>query len=214
MGNTFDCHGGPGRILPPLPSEAFENIEVVLASNSPRRRELLGLILPSFSIAPSLDIDETYPSTLPAAQVPAYLSQLKAETYKSILKDNQLIITADTVVILDGAILGKPKDCQDAIDMLHRMCGNTHTVVTGVTMTSFQGKKNVTFSTHTDVTFCKLNDEQIEEYVSRFQPFDKAGAYGIQEWIGAAAIENINGSFYNVMGLPLHALYQQLREFF
>lgn len=203
----------PG-ILPPLPSPTLRSKSILLASNSPRRRELLGMILPAFDIVTSKNVKETYPADLAPAEVPAYLSRLKAEAYKDILQPDGLIVTADTVVILDGRILGKPKDAREAEQMLARLQGNTHTVVTGVTLTSLEGLGQDTFSVATDVTFGPLSAEEISTYVELYRPMDKAGGYGIQEWVGGAAIERINGCFYNVMGLPLHALYQHLKEFF
>lgn len=208
------CRSEHPLVLPPLPSEAYENINVLLASNSPRRRELLGLILPSFKVAQPRDVNEIYPSTLDAVDVPAYLSQLKADAYMPVLTDNELIITADTVVISEGDILGKPANAEHAVEMLRRLQGKSHTVVTGVTLRSLAGKKSDTFSESTKVTFGPLTDEEISRYIEIYRPFDKAGAYGIQEWIGAAAIAGIEGCFYNVMGLPLHALYSHLKAFF
>ena len=201
-------------ILPPLPTEAYKNISILLASNSPRRRELLGMIVPTFGIAQSREVEETYPATLTAEDVPAYLSQLKAKAYADLLEPDELLITADTVVILDGEILGKPKDKKEAVEMLRRLQGSTHTVVTGVSLTSLSGKKQDTFKELTKVTFGELSDKELETYVDYYSPLDKAGAYGIQEWIGGAAIERIDGCFYNVMGLPLHALYRRLKLFF
>lgn len=208
------CHSEHPFALPPLPSQVFERINVLLASNSPRRRELLGLIMPSFEVALPRDVEEVYPPTIAATEVPAYLAQLKADACADVLTDNELIITADTVVISDDKILGKPSGAEHAAQMLKDLQGRTHTVVTGVTLRSLSGKKNDTFSEHTDVTFGPLSDQEIERYVEIYRPFDKAGAYGIQEWIGAAAICKVNGCFYNVMGLPLHALYTHLKAFF
>ncbi len=192
-----------------LPMEAERKI--ILASNSPRRRELLGMIVRDFTIASGKDVEEIYPDTLPAEEVPEYLSRLKATAYSDSLKPGELLITADTVVIVDGDILGKPRDREEAIAMLGRMQDRTHVVVTGVTITSVD--KAVSFSQRTEVSFDMLTREEIEFYVDNYHPYDKAGAYGIQEWIGAAAITGIQGSFYNVMGLPVHALYIALKEF-
>lgn len=185
--------------------------KIILASNSPRRRELLGMIVRDFTIASGKDVEEIYPDTLPAEEVPEYLSRLKATAYSDSLKPGELLITADTVVIVDGDILGKPRDREEAIAMLGRMQDRTHVVVTGVTITSVD--KAVSFSQRTEVSFDTLTREEIEFYVDNYHPYDKAGAYGIQEWIGAAAITGIHGSFYNVMGLPVHALYIALKEF-
>lgn len=200
--------------LPPLPSATFDGIKIMLASNSPRRRELLGMIVPEFTIAPSRDIDEAYPSDLAPEKVPEYLSRLKADAYADMLSADTLVVTADTVVILNDRILGKPKGCDDAVAMLLALSEREHTVVTGVTLSSLGGRRTDTFSVKTRVKFAEIVDKEIAEYVTRYEPYDKAGAYGIQEWIGAAAIEGIEGSFYNVMGLPLHALYMHLKHFY
>ncbi len=183
---------------------------IILASGSPRRRELLKMIVPEFTIASGKDVDETYPADMPAEEVPVYLSQIKAEPYAAELTDADVLITADTVVIVDNDILGKPHDRNQAIAMLRRMQNRTHVVVTGVTLTTTAGSKS--FSQRTEVDFDKLSDAEIEYYIDNYKPYDKAGAYGIQEWIGAAAIIGIRGSFYNVMGLPVHALYLQLKD--
>lgn len=200
--------------VPPMPSEAYTHRRIVLASNSPRRRELLGMVVPAFETAPSRDIDETYPASLAPEKVPEYLSQLKARAYDDLLSEDVLLITADTIVLLESRILGKPHTEKEAVEMLMALSGRTHTVVTGVTLSSASGKKSDTFSVKTQVRFGALEQSEVEEYVRRFRPLDKAGAYGIQEWIGAAAIEGIEGSFYNVMGLPLNALYCHLKDFF
>lgn len=183
---------------------------VLLASQSPRRRRLLGMIVPSFEIV-HIDADEVYPSSLSAVEVPAYLSRLKSEAYHCGLKSDELLITADTVVIHKGVILGKPCDEDDACRMLSSLTAEEHIVVTGVTLAT-AGRRE-TFSETTYVRFGALSDRQIRDYVRTFAPLDKAGAYGIQEWIGAVAIEGIHGCFYNVMGLPLHALYKHILEF-
>lgn len=184
---------------------------IILASGSPRRRELLKMIVPDFTIASGKDVDETYPAELSAEDVPVYLSQLKSMPYKEELQDGDILITADTVVILDNDILGKPHSRDEAIDMLRRMRDRTHVVVTGVTLTTTS--RTESFSQRTEVDFDRLTDTEIEYYIDNYKPYDKAGAYGIQEWIGAAAIIGIRGSFYNVMGLPVHALYLKLKEF-
>lgn len=157
------------------------------------------------------DVREVYPDSLPKDKVPEYLSQLKAEAYRPELGNDDILVTADTVVIIDDKIIGKPRDREDAVSMLATLSGRTHRVVTGVTLTSKE--KSATFSVVTDVSFAPLSTEQIEFYVDRYKPFDKAGAYGIQEWIGAVGVAGINGSFYNVMGLPVHQLYKELSRF-
>ena len=189
----------------------LDKYQVLLASASPRRRELLGQLGVKFEIATPIEVDESYPATMPAVEVAPFLSKLKAEAYKALIDANQLIITADTVVINDGEVLGKPISNDDAINMLSSLSGHTHEVVTGVTITS--AEKQVTFSVCTQVEFAQLAAEEIQEYVEVFAPMDKAGAYGIQEWIGCIGVKGINGSFYNVMGLPLHRLYSELKDF-
>ncbi len=199
-------------VLPPLPSPEWEGRRILLASNSPRRRELLGMIVPRFEIADSRLAKETYPDDLAAESVPEYLSRQKAEAHIPFIDDDEVVITADTVVIADGRILGKPTDPADAKSMLQLLSGTTHKVVTGVTIASADGKK-LSFSEHTLVTFAPMSEADIDSYIERFRPFDKAGSYGIQEWIGAAFICRIDGCYYNVMGLPLHSLFTHLREF-
>ncbi len=207
------CERHASTACPPYPSKAFENVKVFLASNSPRRRELLSMILPEFEIAAGREVDESYPAELAPAEVPAFLSRVKSDAYADDMEAGSLLITADTVVISEGAILGKPKSPEEACEMLLSLAGRRHTVVTGVTLRSSDGRV-LTFSESTEVCFGELSRAEIECYVERYRPLDKAGAYGIQEWIGAAAIAGIDGCFYNVMGLPLHALYRRLREFY
>lgn len=192
------------------PLENIDRYRVILASGSPRRRELLGLLDIDFTVDTSHPVDETVPEGMAAHDVPAYLSQLKAAAYPLEDGDDRLVITADTVVILDGDVLGKPADEADAIEMLTRLSGREQTVVTGVTVRTCDG--SVTFSATSHVAFAELTRDEIVYYVERYRPLDKAGAYGIQEWIGAAAIRGITGSFYNVMGLPVHRLYEELKK--
>lgn len=193
------------------PDKIFSSVEILLASKSPRRSQLMQMAAIPFKLAKIKDVDEVYPATITADEVPAYLSQIKAAAYKTELNDKQVVITADTVVILGDMILGKPHDANHAIDMLSMLSGNVHRVVTGVTVMS--ADKNITFSVESEVEFGKLTSEQIRYYVETYKPFDKAGAYGIQEWIGAIGIKGINGSYYNVMGLPIHRLYHELCRF-
>lgn len=190
--------------------ENLDKYHIILASKSPRRKELLQMLDIPFEIHTKSGIDENYPSTLPVVEVPEFLSRLKGEAYSSDIIDNELIITADTVVILDNKIYGKPQDEADAVDMLMQLQGRTHTVVTGVTIATKDTLRS--FSTFTDVTFAPLSHDEAEWYVKKYRPLDKAGAYGIQEWIGCAAVARIDGSFYNVMGLPVHQLYKALKE--
>lgn len=187
------------------------NRPIVLGSNSPRRRELLGMLFDDFTIAASREVDERWPADLAPDQVPGYLSQLKARAYQPDLGSEAILITADTVVIIDDSILGKPADEDEAIQMLQTLRGRTHRVVTGVTVCD--ARHSHTFSDTTEVDFADLSDEEIRAYVRNSRPLDKAGAYGIQEWVGAAGIRGIRGCFYNVMGLPMHPLYQALKTF-
>lgn len=182
---------------------------LLLASGSPRRRELLASLDTDIHIVKLHDVDESYPDTLKAEQVAEYIACKKRDAYDtSLLNDNDVLVTADTVVILDGKVLGKPHDAIEAAEMLRAMSGKTHTVVTGVALTT--RSTSVSFSTRTLVTFDNLTNVQINYYIERYKPFDKAGAYGIQEWIGYIGIKGIDGCYYNVMGLPLHDLYSKL----
>ncbi len=187
------------------------NTKILLASGSPRRRELLAMIAPGFAVAPGRDVDESYPADMPAEKVAGYLSKVKADAYIDLLADDEIIITADTVVIIDGRILGKPAGRDDAVAMLRSLSGRRHKVVTGVTVTARD--RSVSFDETTIVEFAPLSDDEIDAYVDTFRPYDKAGAYGIQEWIGAVGIKGIQGCYYNVMGLPVHTLYHRLKEF-
>ncbi len=184
---------------------------ILLASKSPRRRELLHLLRIPFKVVTIGGIDESYPSSIPLLDVPQYVSIVKADAFQKHIGDDELVITADTMVICGNFILGKPKDREDAVNMLMNLSGKTHQVATGVTISTKW--KRTSFTTVTDVTFAGITAEEIRYYVDNYMPLDKAGAYGIQEWIGAVAVAGINGSFYNVMGLPIHRLYQELRNF-
>ncbi len=192
------------------PLDNLRDYELILASGSPRRRELLAMLDIDFRVDISHSVDETVPDGLDASEVAPYLSRLKAEAYPLLPGEKKLVITADTVVILDGEVLGKPLDEADARRMLARIQGRTQKVVTGVTLRT--SERMTTFSAESEVDFAPLTDEEIAYYVDRYKPLDKAGAYGIQEWIGAAGIRRINGSFYNVMGLPVQRLYSMLKE--
>lgn len=185
--------------------------KILLASKSPRRREIMELLRVPFTVVTLEGIDESYPKDLEADKVSEYISQKKATEFLKRIGEDEMIITADTVVICDGKILGKPKDSKDAKEMLRFLSGKTHKVTTGVTVAT-QAKRE-SFSSESYVTFADLSDEEIEYYVDTFHPLDKAGAYGIQEWIGAVAVAKIDGSFYNVMGLPVHKLYQVMKKF-
>ena len=185
--------------------------KVVLASNSPRREELLRGIDIDFEVKILPEIDESYPNSLPSEEVAEFVSVKKAKAYINSLREDELLITADTIVLLDGKIFGKPVDKKDAKHMLRNLSGKTHRVITGVCLTST--KKQTSFSATSDVTFGELTDAEIEFYVERYSPMDKAGAYGVQEWIGYIGVKHINGSYYNIMGLPIQRLYRELLNF-
>lgn len=188
--------------------DKLKNYNVVLASNSPRRKELLADLGIDFVVRVKKDIDESYPHSLPAMEIAEYISRKKAIAYKQDMAPGEIVITADTVVILGNEVLGKPANDADAGRMLGMLSGKTHKVVTGVTITTAGDMRS--FSVVTNVEFATLSDEDIAYYVQRYRPLDKAGAYGIQEWIGCMGVRHIDGSFYNVMGLPLHRLYTEL----
>lgn len=188
--------------------DKLKNYNVVLASNSPRRKELLADLGIDFVVRVKKDIDESYPHSLPAMEIAEYISRKKAIAYKQDMAPGEIVITADTVVILGNEVLGKPANDADAGRMLGMLSGKTHKVVTGVTITTAGDMRS--FSVVTNVEFATLSDEDIAYYVRRYRPLDKAGAYGIQEWIGCMGVRHIDGSFYNVMGLPLHRLYTEL----
>lgn len=191
--------------------ENLSKYHVLLASKSPRRRELLQMLRVPFNTVTIGGIKEDYPKDMLILEVPQFLSEQKAEAYRRFIKEGDLLLTADTLVIYEGKAYGKPHSEKEAEEMLAQLSGKTHQVATGVTLTTME--RRTSFTTVTDVKFAKLTPEEIHYYVATYQPFDKAGAYGIQEWIGAAAVEGIDGSFYNVMGLPVHRLYQELKFF-
>lgn len=181
-----------------------------LGSKSPRRHQLLSDLGFPFKLIP-IDVNENYPEGLIREQIPLYLAELKSDAYRKYLKTCEMLITADTIVWLDGEVLDKPKDKQDAVRILSRLSGNTHQVVTGVCLTTIEKRK--TFCTITDVEFAQLEPYEIEYYLSVNQPYDKAGSYGIQDWIGLAGIKSINGSYLNVVGLPVQQLYSEIKNF-
>lgn len=188
-----------------------ERYKVILASNSPRRRELLAGLGLRFEVRVLADIDENYPPTLPATQIAKYIAHKKAEANRAIMANNEMIITADTIVVVDDMVMGKPADDADAIRMLSTLSGKTHKVITGVCITTLN--KQTVFDVTTGVTFKTLTDEEINYYITHFHPTDKAGAYGIQEWIGYIGVTGLEGSYYNVMGLPVQRIYDELCEF-
>lgn len=189
----------------------LEKYKVILASNSPRRKELLGGLGIAYEVKAMPDVDESFPTNLESEEIPVYIAKKKVDAYKPIMQSDELIITADTIVWLDGIVMGKPKDAGEACEMLRRLSGRTHQVITGVCVTTID--KQVSFSTVTDVTFDELTEEEIEYYVTHFKPMDKAGSYGIQEWIGYVGVRSISGSYFNVVGLPIQRLYSELKRF-
>lgn len=193
------------------PLENLNKYQIILGSGSPRRQELLSGLGIEFKIQVIPDVEEIYPDNLAADEIPLYLSRLKASAYDSIIESNQLIITADTVVICNNEVMGKPKDFDEAFYMLKKLSDRTHQVITGVTIKTSKLIKS--FKVITEVEVSKLTDDEIKYYIETCHPYDKAGAYGIQEWIGYIGIKGINGSFYNVMGLPLQRLYEELKQF-
>ena len=193
------------------PLENLSKYRVILGSNSPRRRELLADLGVQFEVMVLKGIDESYPHDLPTEMISQYISDRKADAYSEIIKDNELVITSDTIVVLDGKVYGKPSDETDARRMLGELSGRVHQVITGVTIRSTL--QSSSFSATTIVDVAPLSHDEIEYYIERYKPYDKAGAYGIQEWIGCIGIRGIEGSFYNVMGLPLHRLYCELKKF-
>jgi len=190
--------------------ENLKKYNVILASNSPRRKELLSGLGIDYSIKVLSGIEEVYPDSLKKEDIPIYISREKAEAYLSSMSENDLIITADTIVWVNGEVLGKPENEDEARCMLHQLSGKIHEVITGVSLTtkSFQHS----FSSVSKVKFAKLTNEEIDYYIVNYHPMDKAGAYGIQEWIGFVGVENIKGSFYNIMGLPIQKLYNELKK--
>ncbi len=189
----------------------IQNYHIILGSNSPRRRELLAGLDLDFEVKVIPGLEEHYPATLQPEEIPVFLAKQKAEAYIPTLPEKTLLITADTIVWNRNEVIGKPKNREEAIRMLQSLSGHEHHVVTGVCLTTTEKQK--AFSVISAVKFATLTDEEIGYYVDKYQPFDKAGAYGIQEWIGYVGVESINGSFYNVMGLPVQRLYQELKKF-
>ncbi|RKD86303.1 Maf-like protein [Mangrovibacterium diazotrophicum] len=188
----------------------LEKYNLILASASPRRQQLMKDLGLTFEVKPA-DVDEFYPENLGMTAIPEYLAQLKADALNGSMGVNDLIITADTIVWKDDKVLGKPSNQQEAVDMLKSLSGSQHQVITGMHLQS--KSKKISFHAVTEVWFDELTDDEINFYIDKYKPFDKAGAYGIQEWIGFVGIYKIEGSFYNVMGLPIHKLYQYLKEF-
>ena len=191
--------------------EKLNNYNIILASKSPRRQELLSQLDINFKVADIIDVDESYDDSIVAGDIPIYLSKKKAEAYLNTLEGNDILITADTIVWLNNKALNKPKDRVEAIEMIKSLSENSHKVFTGVTITSLE--KSFSFVAETDVYFKQLTNDEVIYYVDKYKPFDKAGAYGIQEWIGYIGITKIEGSYFNVMGLPVQQLYTELDKF-
>lgn len=189
----------------------LKKYRIILASNSPRRKELLAGLGVDYEVRTLPDVDESYPETLQGGDIPLYISRMKADAYNPMLQPDELMITADTIVWMDGMVLGKPRNRFGAIEMLRQLSGHTHQVFTSVTITT--ATRQHSFSVGTEVRFANLTDEEIVYYVDTYQPMDKAGAYGVQEWIGYIGVENISGSYFNVMGLPVQRLYTELKKF-
>ena len=185
--------------------------KIILASNSPRRRELLAGLGIDFTVKVIGGIDESWPLDLKGEDIPLYISREKAAPYKASIAADELVITADTIVYVDGEVLGKPADKADAVWMLRLISGRWHEVITGVTLMT--AEREHSFAVTTQVKFCNLTDEEINQYVESGLPMDKAGAYGIQEWIGYVGVEAIEGSYFNVVGLPVQRLYRELINF-
>lgn len=190
---------------------SFKDYHIILASNSPRRKELLRGLDIAFDVRVQPDIAEDYPADTAPADVATYISREKANAYKDTIAENELIITADTVVIVGNEILGKPHDDAEAKEMLHKISGRKHQVATGVCLTTTE--KQRCFSVSTDVTFRNLKEEEIDYYIETYSPLDKAGAYGIQEWIGYIGVTALEGSYFNVMGLPVQRIWEELNRF-
>jgi septum formation protein len=188
----------------------INNNKIILASGSPRRKQLLSELGLKFDIVIQ-EYDETYPEGLSGVEIARYLAHKKAASFKNEITDKQVVITADTIVWCNNKVLGKPHDTNDAIKILNEISGNTHEVITAVTI--FSLLKEITFSESTKVTFEPLSSEEISYYVDKFKPYDKAGAYGIQEWIGIIGCSHIDGSYFNVVGLPVQRLYKELYNF-
>lgn len=191
-------------------TDEIRNFRLILASGSPRRRELLKDLGLEFEIIVR-DWNESYPDGLKGKEIALYLAEAKASTFLPEIKDNEIVLTADTIVWCDEKVLDKPADRADAVSIIRELSDNTHEVITGVCLLS--KKKKRTFCSSTKVTFARLTDDEIDYYIDNFNPFDKAGAYGIQEWIGLAACSHIEGSYFNVMGLPVEQVYKELKQF-
>jgi len=184
--------------------------KIILASNSPRRKDLLSGLGIEYVVMTLPNINESYPSNLHGAEIPSFIAHQKADAYRKFINSNELVITADTIVWIDDEALGKPNDEAEAKQMLHKLSNATHQVITSVCITTAEFQKS--FNVISEVTFSPLTDDEIDYYVKRYHPYDKAGAYGVQEWIGYIGVKDIKGSYYNVMGLPVQRLYSELKK--
>lgn len=187
----------------------LKKYQIILASNSPRRKELMSGLGVDYTVRTLPDVDESYPLHLQGAEIPEYISRSKADAYRSIMGTEELLLTADTIVWIDGKVLGKPQGREGAIEMLRLLSGKSHQVFTGVCLSTTTWQKS--FVVASDVEFDVLSEDEIVYYIDRYQPMDKAGAYGIQEWIGYIGVKSISGSYYNIMGLPIQRLYKELK---
>ena len=189
----------------------LKNYDIILASNSPRRNELLQRLGLPFKVRTLFGVDESFPENLRGEEIALYIARKKAEAYKSSMSSNELLITADTIVCLDGVVMGKPYGAENAKTILRQLSGRVHQVITGVTVLTQVKRESFAVTSH--VKFANVTEDEIDYYVDNYLPFDKAGAYGIQEWFGLVAVEELRGSYFNVMGLPVQRLYTVLKQF-
>lgn len=189
----------------------LKNYDIILASNSPRRKELLQRLGLPFKVRTLFGVDESFPENLRGEEIALYIARKKAEAYKSSMSSNELLITADTIVCLDGVVMGKPYGAENAKTILRQLSGRVHQVITGVTVLTQVKRESFAVTSH--VKFANVTEYEIDYYVDNYLPFDKAGAYGIQEWFGLVAVEELRGSYFNVMGLPVQRLYTVLKQF-
>ena len=189
----------------------LKNYDIILASNSPRRKELLQRLGLPFKVRTLFGVDESFPENLRGEEIALYIARKKAEAYKSSMSSNELLITADTIVCLDGVVMGKPYGAENAKTILRQLSGRVHQVITGVTVLTQVKRESFAVTSH--VKFANVTEDEIDYYVDNYLPFDKAGAYGIQEWFGLVAVEELRGSYFNVMGLPVQRLYTVIKQF-
>ena len=189
----------------------LKNYDIILASNSPRRKELLQRLGLPFKVRTLFGVDESFPENLRGEEIALYIARKKAEAYKSSMSSNELLITADTIVCLDGVVMGKPYGAENAKTILRQLSGRVHQVITGVTVLTQVKQESFAVTRH--VKSANVTEDEIDYYVNNYLPFDKAGAYGIQEWFGLVAVEELRGSYFNVMGLPVQRLYTVLKHF-